>query len=92
MSNLVWTPKFIKSYKKVIKRNPNLKSKIIKVLELIVSNPFDNVLKTHKLNGKYQNLYSCKVEYDLRIVFEINTEVNEILIILFNIGTHDKVY
>jgi mRNA-degrading endonuclease YafQ of YafQ-DinJ toxin-antitoxin module len=55
MSNLVWTPKFIKSYKKVIKRNPNLKSKIIKV-------------------------------------FEINTEVNEILIILFNIGTHDEVY
>lgn len=92
MNNLIWTPRFIKSFKKVIKKNSFLKPKILKVLELIEFNPFDNKLKTHKLNGKYKDYYACSIEYDLRIIFEIDTETNEILIILLNIGTHDDVY
>jgi len=39
------------------------------VLELLAQDAFDPLLKTHKLRGQLEGLWSCWVEYDCRIVF-----------------------
>jgi mRNA interferase YafQ len=91
---VVWSSGFTRSFKKITKRNPHLKEQITEVLILLAEDPFTPSLKSHKLTGKLEGLWSCSVAYDCRIVFEFSEEgdVLEIFILLVNIGTHDKVY
>lgn len=37
-------------------------------------NPFDERLKTHKLNGKFEGFWSFSVDYKYRIIFEISKD------------------
>lgn len=85
---------FLKSYSKLIKRNPQLKSKINYVFDLLSEDPFFPSLKSHKLGGRMKDLWSCSVASDCRIIFcfEKDPESKEDLIILVNIGSHDEVY
>ncbi|MEG4328484.1 type II toxin-antitoxin system mRNA interferase toxin, RelE/StbE family [Microcoleus sp. herbarium5] len=90
MKTLVWN----NSFKRVIKRNPQLGEKIFSVLELLVNDPFYPPLKSHKLRGQLEGLWACWVESDCRIIytFEQDNETQEELIVLIDIGTHDEVY
>jgi mRNA interferase YafQ len=91
---VVWSRGFTRSFKKVTKRNPQLRDRIAEVLMLLAEDPFTPSLKSHKLMGNLEGLWSCPVAYDCRIVFEFSEEgdVLEIFILLVNVGTHDKVY
>ena len=55
---------------------------------------FSPLLGTHKLSGDLMGLRACSCGYDCRIVFSIEQDkaTNQEVIILINIGTHDKVY
>jgi len=94
MKRLIWTPKFQKASKKLLNKNPELteifKQKIIQIEE----NPFNPILKTHKLRGNLKGFYSCSINYIYRIVFELTIDLNtkEEIIVLLNIGSHDEVY
>jgi len=88
---LKWHNSFIKVYEKKAKNNIITKNKIMETLRLLVENPQNPKLKTHKLHGILQGLFACSIDYDLRIVFSFdNIESNTI--ILIDIGTHDEVY
>ncbi|MEY3826162.1 MAG: hypothetical protein RLZZ148_976 [Cyanobacteriota bacterium] len=92
--NLVWDNSFKKAFKRLNKKNPQLRDKIFRVLEILAENPFLSSLKSHKLTGQLEGLWSCSVDYNYRIIFawqqdEISAES---LIILIDIGTHDEVY
>ncbi|WP_366944947.1 type II toxin-antitoxin system YafQ family toxin [Chamaesiphon sp. GL140_3_metabinner_50] len=91
---VVWSSGFTRSFKKITKRNPQIGERIIEVLMLLAEDPFTPSLKSHKLTGNLEGLWSCSVAYDCRIVFEFSEEddVLEIFILLVNVGTHDKVY
>jgi mRNA interferase YafQ len=91
---VVWSSSFTRSFKKIIKRNPQLRDRITEVLILLAEDPFTTSLKSHKLAGNLEGLWSCSVAYDCRIIFEFSEEddVLEIFILLVNVGTHDKVY
>jgi addiction module RelE/StbE family toxin len=91
---VVWSSGFTRSFKKITKRNSQLKEQIAEVLILLAEDPFTPSLKSHKLTGNLEGLWSCSVAYDCRIVFEFSEEddVLEIFILLVNVGTHDKVY
>ena len=91
---LSWASAFRKGFKKTTKKNPALQERIFSVLERLISEPFDPILKTHKLHGKLKGLWACQVEYDCRIVFTFYTEpdTGKDLIILVDIGKHDEVY
>ena len=72
-----------------------MQEKIFSTLEKLSIEPFDPVLKTHKLHGKLIGLWACQVEYDCRIVFTFEKEPDnneKDLIILVDIGKHDEVY
>ena len=77
-----------------IKRRPELKPKIEAKLRLLAADPYNPILRTHKLKGKLAGAWACSVEYDCRIVFsfETNQKTQKLEILLIDIGTHDEVY
>jgi addiction module RelE/StbE family toxin len=94
MTNLIISSSFKRAFKTIIKRQPDLKPKIEAKLKLLADDPYNPILRTHKLKGKLSGAWACSVEYDCRIVFsfEQNQQTLEEEINLIDIGTHDEVY
>lgn len=94
MTKLIISPSFKRAFKTIIKKKPDLKYKIESKLRLLSDDPYNPILRTHKLKGKLSGAWACTVEYDCRIVFcfEQNQETLEEEINLIDIGTHDEVY
>jgi mRNA interferase YafQ len=44
--------RFKRSFKRLLKKNPQLQDKILAVLELLGNDPFTPSLKSHKLTGQ----------------------------------------
>jgi addiction module RelE/StbE family toxin len=82
--------KFIKKAKKFFKKHPDLLDKFSKIMITLTVNPFEPSLKTHKLSGKLNGLYSCSLDFQYRIILSI--VIIDQQIYLIDIGTHDKVY
>ena len=94
MKNLVWSPGFVRKFKRLAKKNPQLRIQIEKTLELLTEDPFNSSLRTHKLKGDLGGIWSCSVDYDNRILFEfiVDIESGEEEIFLLTLGSHDDVY
>lgn len=63
---IIYSSKFAREYKKLsndIKDKAEIKEIIFK------KNLFDDRLKTHKLNGKFEEFWSFSVDYKYRIIF-----------------------
>jgi len=86
--------RFKRSFKRLVRKNPQLQDKILAVLELLGNEPFTPSLKSHKLTGQLQGLWACSVAYDCRIIFALKKDsvTEEDLIVLVDIGSHDEVY
>ncbi len=91
---VVWSSGFNRSFRKIAKKNPQLKDQIAKVLRLLADDPFTPSLKSHKLGGELAGLWSCSVTYDCRIIFNFSEdeELLEMVILLVDVGSHDEVY
>jgi mRNA interferase YafQ len=87
-------PSFKRSFKKLIKKNPQLQDKILETLNLLTIDPFTPSLKSHKLTGQLDGWWSCSVSYDCRIIFGLTEDAatGEGVIVLFDLGSHDEVY
>ncbi|WP_414576314.1 type II toxin-antitoxin system YafQ family toxin [Anabaena sp. CCY 9402-a] len=94
MRTLVWSAGFVRKFKRLIKKNPQLRSPIEKVLQLLTEDPFDSSLHTHKLKGDLDGVWSCSIDYDNRILFEFvpSPDSGEEDILLLTLGSHDDVY
>ena len=94
MSKIVISSKFKRAFRKFVRRNKQLQTRIEKTITQLSDDIFNPSLGTHKLEGKLAGLLSCSCGYDCRIVFAIETdeESNETIIVLLDIGTHDEVY
>ncbi|MCT0253810.1 MULTISPECIES: type II toxin-antitoxin system mRNA interferase toxin, RelE/StbE family [unclassified Synechocystis] len=91
---IAWSPKSLRSFKRLIRKNPNLRPMIEQVLHQLATDPFHPSLRTHKLKGELANVWSCSIDYNYRLLFEFvnNLEDNEEAILLLNLGSHDEVY
>ncbi|MEH1965642.1 type II toxin-antitoxin system RelE/ParE family toxin [Nostoc sp.] len=94
MRNLVWSAGFVRKFKRLIRKNPQLRSQVEKVLQLLTEDPFNSSLRTHKLKGDLDGVWSCSIDYDNRILFEFvtNSDSGEEDILLLTVGSHDDVY
>lgn len=93
MYQLLPTPRFERKLRKIAKLSKDESNRIKSILQLLIEDPFDMRLKTHKLQGKLSELYSCGCGYDCRIIFSIeNIKSDEKVVILIDIGSHDDVY
>ena len=81
---------FQKAFRKRIKGS-SYENLFWEVLNLFMNNPFDVKLRTHKLSGKLNSLWSFSVDYDLRVVFFFSKD-KPTKAILVDIGTHNEVY
>ena len=80
------TTHFDKNLSRKVKKNPQLKAKIKKQVELLRENLKHPSLKLHKLTGKRAQEYSFWIEGNLRITFVVVD--NKIL--FTDIITHDE--
>lgn len=91
---LVLTPRFQRSFRKFVRRNPQLQRNIEKTLVKMREDVFIAALGTHKLTGDLLILLACSCGYDCRIVFSIQQQpdTQKEVILLLDVGTHDEVY
>jgi len=94
MNKIVISSKFKRAFRKFVRRNQPLQTRVEKVIEELSNDIYSSSLGTHKLEGKLSGLLSCSCGYDCRIVFTIEKDEQngEILIVLLDVGTHDEVY
>lgn len=94
MRTLIWSSTFIRAFKRVVKKQPDLRGDIENTLRLLVEDPFAPQLETHKLKGKLAGSWACNVGYDMRIIFDFvkSKRQKEEDIFLIEIGTHEEVY
>lgn len=90
MIELIWDTGFKRAYKKRIAPDPALKERFWDAMELFVSEPFADVLRTHKLTGKLNGYWAFSVEHDCRVVFQFVKGQGKVLLI--DVGTHEEVY
>lgn len=67
MKNLVWSSGFVRKFKRLTKKNQQIRVQIEKVLQLLTEDAFDSSLRTHKLKGDLDGVWSCSIDYDNRI-------------------------
>jgi addiction module RelE/StbE family toxin len=89
MINIIWDDPFAKKLKKILKKHPELLNLFKDKITLLSIEPFDVILKTHKLTGQLKEYYACSVNYEYRLIFKIIDANN---IFLIDIGSHDEVY
>lgn len=93
MINLIWSPTFARAFKRLIKKNPELRPQIEQVLQQIAEDPFLPSLRSHKLKGDLSGRWSCSIDYTNRILFKFVTNSDsEEEIFLLTLGSHDDVY
>jgi mRNA interferase YafQ len=83
---------FVRSARKLVKKQPQIAQNIQNTLELLCIDPFNPQLRTHKLKGELKNSWACSAGYDLRIIFQFVEFEGTQAILLESIGTHDEVY
>jgi mRNA interferase YafQ len=71
--NLIWSPTFVRAFKRLVKKNPELRPQIEQVLQQIAEDPFLPSLRSHKLKGDLSGRWSCSIDYSNRILFKFVT-------------------
>ncbi|MEE4355607.1 MAG: type II toxin-antitoxin system mRNA interferase toxin, RelE/StbE family [Desulfococcaceae bacterium] len=89
---LLKTNAFVRSAKRIIRKDHQLANQIRETLILLSEDAFHPYLKTHKLKGNLEGSWACSVGYDLRIVFEFVSHKDGEAVLLEAIGTHNEVY
>jgi mRNA-degrading endonuclease YafQ of YafQ-DinJ toxin-antitoxin module len=80
---------FRRTFKKRIIPDQGLERLFWKKIEIFCDNPYDLSLKTHKLSGDLEGLWSLSINYEIRVIFKF---VNKNKVLLIDIGTHEEVY
>lgn len=90
MIKLVWDAGFKRAYRKRVARDPLLKERFWDAIELFVTDPFAEELRTHKLTGDLGGFHAFSVDHDCRVVFVFLRGRSAVLLI--DVGTHEEVY
>ena len=89
---LLQSPAFGRDLKKWLKSHSDTADSIADTLEQLSADASHPSLRMHKLSGPLSGCWSCRAEYDLRIVFEYVQHEGAEAIHLLALGTHDQVY
>lgn len=80
-----------KNFKKQYKKLDEFSRKKVNLsIKRFHENPFNPLLKNHKLNGSMSGRRAISVTGDLRIIFEEYDDY--VTVLMLDIGTHNQVY
>ena len=88
MIEIAFENSFLRALKKILKRDSSFEIILKEKIRIFQTNPYDPVLKTHKLSGKLNDLLSFSIDYDIRIIFYIYQNKA----VFLDIGKHNNVY
>jgi len=93
MYEIKYTENFKKQKSKLIKKYPQLASRINKTVEQLSEDPYYSGLKSHIIGEEPRigNIWSSRVPGDIRILWIFSPE-EKLVVILIKIGGHDFVY
>ncbi|MFH1769527.1 MAG: type II toxin-antitoxin system mRNA interferase toxin, RelE/StbE family [Parcubacteria group bacterium] len=80
---ILYLPRFAREYKKLPE---NIKKLAEKRETNFRKNPFNSILKTHKLHGELSEFWSFSINWEYRIIFDF---ADENTVRFYRIGTHD---
>ena len=89
MIEISFSSSFKRGYKKRIKGHKELERNFWERVEMFIKDPFDRALRTHKLSGRLQKLWSFSIEYDARVIFYFAANNR---VVFIDIGKHDETY
>lgn len=81
--DIIYTAEFIRLFKKLPKE---VKLEAIKKEALFKKDPFDPILKTHKLSGKLKGCHAFSISYSHRIICEFGKKK---IVYFHTIGGHE---
>lgn len=90
MNQLVWTPTFIRTARKLLKKKPAIRPEFQAVIEQLEADPSHPRLRLHPLKGHLRGKHAVSLSYSHRMVLLLRLEQHEI--ILLDVGAHDEVY
>ncbi|PKG31521.1 type II toxin-antitoxin system mRNA interferase toxin, RelE/StbE family [Methanoregula sp.] len=91
MVELIWDEHFKKLYTKWVRQHPELKALFAKKIVQFAEDPFHPSLKTHSLSGVLKGLWSFRITYEHRLVFDF-LDKHRTKVLLIDIGSHKEVY
>ena len=93
MRTLIWSNTFLRAFKRLVRKQPDIRKEVEETLKLLIQDPFIPQLETHKLKGKLSGSWSCSIGYNFRIIFDfVGNKQKENDIFLLTIGAHDEVH
>ena len=90
MIKIAFSSSFRRVFKKRIKGNHILEEVFWIKVGIFKNDPFDNRLYTHKLSGKLKDLWSFRINRDVRVVFFFFAGFDNAVFV--DIGGHNEVY
>ena len=89
---VVYSTKFKKSLKKVLKQGKTIDELEDIVLKLANKEELDSKYKNHKLidDKNYKNCFECHIRPDWLLIYQYSE--NELLLLLMNTGSHSDLF
>ncbi len=87
MYEIITTLHFMRSARKFLRKHPDLRVRLKKIIDNLKDDPFQPHLELHALGGKLEGVFASH-SYRLTLSFKITEKE----IILLDIGSHDDVY
>ena len=84
-----FSPSVQKELEKIQQKDRKLANRIEKQIALFEENPKHPSLRTHKLSGTMDNMWSISITMSIRMVYVLLDQSSAIFV---KIGTHDEVY
>lgn len=86
---IAFSKAFKRTFRKTVKRQRDLEDRFWSRVDIFREDPYHPSLRTHKLTGQLDGLWSFSVTYDVRVIFRL---VDGDKAIFVDIGDHDTVY
>lgn len=86
-----YTKRFQKSFKKVIRSGKIRREEVELVIDTLASGQkLAQIYKDHLLHGSLRGFHECHIRGDILFIYEIKNQ--ELVLVLFDIGTHSELF
>lgn len=91
MYNIFYTKRFLKSVKKVLSSGKIKEGEITLLASILANgNKLPVKYKDHSLQGSYDGFRECHIKHDILLIYKIKNK--ELILLMFDIGTHSKLF